>query len=267
MVSDLDGTLLNDVGTVNPRSVQALERFVAEGGSFSVATGRIYGAAKDIFRQLPINVPVIIGNGSCILDLSTGKTLVDLYLPEQAKEYVKEISQEFPQMDLDFFPQGADWVYVEKGQNLWENVFISQGLPFQTAEPADWERRWRKCIFECPTEWKPAFDRYLFQKRDTLGGVSIVNSSALFYEMIPQKASKGAALSLLADYLSISRENIAAVGDYDNDLSMVRFAGIGAFTANAADELKKQSDLVVGSNAEGGVADLVEYLERLCKGQ
>lgn len=264
LVSDLDGTLLQDPYTVNPRSEQAIRRLLSKGGRFTIATGRVYGAAKEILKQIPVNAPVITANGGCILETETGEVLQDLYLPEKAKSYIKEINSRFPQLDLDFFPEGAECVYVFRGKNDWENVFIGAGLSFSYAVAQDWQRRWRKCIFECPIEQKADFDEYLAEYSASFEGVCFVNSSLQFYEMIPSQVSKGSALKQLAGLLNIPRERIAAVGDFDNDLSMVRFAGIGAFTADAAPNLKKEADLVVCSNSEGAVADVVEYLEKLC---
>lgn len=264
LVSDLDGTLLQDAHTVNPRSEQAIRRLLSKGGRFTIATGRVYGAAKEILKQIPVNAPVITANGGCILEAETGNVIQDLYLPEKAKSYIKEIHRCFPQLDLDFFPEGAECVYVFRGKNDWENVFIEADLPFLYAGSQDWQCRWRKCIFECPIEQKSDFDEYLAKYSASFQGVCFVNSSPQFYEMIPSQVSKGAALKYLASLLNIPRERIAAVGDFDNDLSMIRFAGIGAFTADAAPDLKREADLVVCSNLDGAVADVVEYLEKLC---
>ena len=79
-----------------------------------------------------------------------------------------------------------------------------------------------------------------------------------FLECVPKGIDKGDSLSQLAQHLHIAREAVMACGDGENDLSMIRYAGLGIAMANAVDSVKAAADFVTLSNDEDGVAYVVE---------
>ena len=81
-----------------------------------------------------------------------------------------------------------------------------------------------------------------------------------YFSIISENSSKGVALLKLANYLNISFENTIAIGNDNNDLSMIRVAGVGVSVANATSDLKKSADLIIKSNDEDGVAIYLESL-------
>lgn len=91
----------------------------------------------------------------------------------------------------------------------------------------------------------------------TLSGVTFVRSETTYLEVLPEGASKGAALRELAAARGVPLGRIAAIGDNPNDLDMIRAAGLGAAVGDAAESVRAAADVVVGTCAGGGVADLV----------
>ena len=79
-----------------------------------------------------------------------------------------------------------------------------------------------------------------------------------FLECVPKGIDKGDSLSQLAQHLHIARETVMACGDGENDLSMIRYAGLGIAMANAVESVKAAADFVTLSNDEDGVAYVVE---------
>ena len=77
-------------------------------------------------------------------------------------------------------------------------------------------------------------------------------------EIMPPQASKGAALDVMARYLGLSRENVMAMGDANNDLSMLSYAVHSVAMGNATDEVKRACRYVTGTNDECGVAQMIE---------
>ena len=71
-------------------------------------------------------------------------------------------------------------------------------------------------------------------------------------------ANKGNGLRWLAGHLGISMEQVMALGDSDNDITMLRMAGLGVAMENAAQEIKEAADEVTSSNEEDGVAQAIE---------
>ena len=95
--------------------------------------------------------------------------------------------------------------------------------------------------------------------------IKIVDSSLKkkkdnYFSIISENSSKGVALLKLANYLNIPFENTIAIGNDNNDLSMIEVAGVGVSVANATSDLKKSADLIIKSNDEDGVAIYLESL-------
>lgn len=82
--------------------------------------------------------------------------------------------------------------------------------------------------------------------------------TGLYVEVFAKGASKGTALSALAAHLGIRKEEIACIGDGENDLSMFNAAGLKIAMGNSVPELKENADFVTGSNNRNGVAEAVE---------
>ena len=87
---------------------------------------------------------------------------------------------------------------------------------------------------------------------------SIYRSEPYFLELVPLGIDKAQSLTVLLEKLDMKREEMVAVGDGFNDLSMIQFAGLGVAMANAQDVVKEAADYVTLSNEEDGVAAVVE---------
>jgi Cof subfamily protein (haloacid dehalogenase superfamily) len=85
-------------------------------------------------------------------------------------------------------------------------------------------------------------------------------SSSYSFEISDGSASKGAALEFYAGHRGIDPADIIAVGDGHNDISMLRYAGVGVAMGNAPDEVKAAADRVVAANDADGLVELVEWL-------
>ena len=77
-------------------------------------------------------------------------------------------------------------------------------------------------------------------------------------ELNSTNASKGNALYILCEKLGIQLENVLAIGDNENDISMLQAAGISAAMENAEDDVKQAAKFVAGNNEEDGAAHFLE---------
>ena len=78
------------------------------------------------------------------------------------------------------------------------------------------------------------------------------------FEIMNKGASKGHAVQVLANYYDIDKESIICIGDSENDLPMIKYAGLGIAMGNAPDYVKNQADYVTDTNSEHGVAKAIE---------
>nr|MDH4459920.1 HAD hydrolase family protein [Flectobacillus sp.] len=87
---------------------------------------------------------------------------------------------------------------------------------------------------------------------------SITTSKPFFLEIMQQGIDKAASLDRLAKQLGIDASEIIAVGNAGNDLSMIEYAGLGVWVDNVTPELRDRADIIVASNNNDGVAEVIE---------
>ena len=97
-----------------------------------------------------------------------------------------------------------------------------------------------------------------------MGRLSVYRSEPFFIEVMPLRVDKAASLDRLLARLHMRASDVIACGDGFNDVSMIRFAGLGVAMANAQDAVKREADYITLSNDEDGVAHVIEkfILER-----
>ena len=88
-----------------------------------------------------------------------------------------------------------------------------------------------------------------------------------YFELLPQGVSKGSAAQVLAGYCGVSGPHVAAVGDYYNDVELLKAVPLPAVAGNAPDEVKALADYVACHCDDGAVADVLHRLEQLATGQ
>ena len=95
-------------------------------------------------------------------------------------------------------------------------------------------------------------------KKDLEGKMNVFRSEPFFLELVPNGIDKARSLSVLLEELGMTREEMIAVGDGFNDLSMIQYAGLGVAMANAQEVVRQAADYITLSNEEDGVAAVVD---------
>lgn len=80
IVSDIDGTLISSRGEISSRTKELVKIYQKKGGKFSIATGRMLESILPFINELEIDIPVIIYNGSQIVDVNNNKIIYELKL-------------------------------------------------------------------------------------------------------------------------------------------------------------------------------------------
>jgi Cof subfamily protein (haloacid dehalogenase superfamily) len=222
-----------------------------------IATGQTLSVLQDVCAELPLSAPQIIENGAIIADIHTGvifhEQLIppDLILPALAalrdlglyrayhtlhRVYV---DKDTPRARNWYRPPVAPVIEVEDVANLYPLSCIKvAGIG---AENTLREKRY---------ELEAKFDGKLY----------VAQSSFDIIELLHPAVSKGSALATVAKDLHIQPEEIVAFGDNHNDIGMLQVAGLGVAMGNAHEEVKIAADYVTLSNAEDGVAEVLEKM-------
>lgn len=251
---DLDDTLLNSKIAIGPRSGDAIRQAVAQGVIVTVATGRMYRSALPFARQLELDVPLITYNGALIKSALSGTTLlhrtVDLAIAREVLALFKARGW-YIQACVD------DVLYVaelnDKALNYArlsgiQPVPIGAKLYQLTAAPT------KLLTIAEPTEIIDINKTLRAQFGDEL---YLAISKTNYLEIVNPTVNKGKALAYLAAKFGIKREEVMAIGDSNNDLDMLEYAGWGVAMGNAVDHVKAKAQAVTCGNDEDGVAEAI----------
>lgn len=259
LCTDLDGTLLRDSKTVSKENKDAIEFFKSEGGLFTFITGRPPMIARDIYEMVKPNAPVGCFNGGGIYDFENRKFLWSVELPSEAIELVKYAVKEIPDMGVQLNTADRIMFTHENTATQWFRDVTN--IPNDACDIDEVNETVIKILFchdDSATHERLARLLSLHPKSQMF---DYIRSEEKLYEILPKGISKGDLLIRLADILGIDRKKTVAVGDYNNDISMIKAAGIGYAVGNAIPEVKSIADRVTVSNEEHAIAKIIEDLE------
>lgn len=260
LISDLDGTLLDDKKQISEKDLEAIERFRKGGGIFTVATGRGVAMAENVVKKIGVNCPCVIFNGAAIYDFVKHEFIWNSSMPECASEYIKMLEKEFPDIGIEILC-GASIYVTDYNETVKEHLALEmiEGIrcDIESAPKGDW----LKVLIAYPPE---KIDRVIeYTKKCCADGVNWVHSSPMYYEMLPEGISKGYGYKKLLDILGKRDSFTVAVGDYGNDYDMIKSADLGVAVANAQEHVKKAARLIVGDNNSSPISQIVDYIEKL----
>lgn len=263
LFSDMDGTLLTSKKKINDGDLEAIKRFTALGGKFTVATGRTIQTFEQYRDALELREPVILYNGALIYDYSSKETLYMNPLPENAKDVALEIYETMPEAGGEVLRPDGTYVFRN---NDYEKLHTELcGIDPEYADLKDIDsREWLKVLFAMAPEEIPHMELLVHQ--NGYDSIDFVKSSNIFYEMLTKGVSKGSALQEYRKLEGYGDYTFVSIGDYDNDVEMIEYADFGACPSNAQDSVKSKAKLVLEKSCdECAVAELIDYIIAKCK--
>lgn len=258
IVTDIDDTLLPHEGKIPQRNLDAIHRFRQKGGKFTFATGRSHYHCAELFETLKINVPSAQNNGAYIYDCTTGQVMERTFVPRTANAYIKKACAAFPDMAAAVSMED-DFLCLSSQESL-----KAQSAYLRSRQTYDIDKigqDWFKILFVRAPEKMEELHRWL--DANPLEGTYYINSSAVFCEIMAKGVDKGEGLRKLARVMDVRIEDTFAIGDFYNDIDMLKAAGTSVAVGDGAQDIIDLCDMVVGPCAQGAVADLIEYIERL----
>ena len=256
LLSDMDGTLLGSDHSLSPRTVEAVRALRAAGVFFSLATGRPPRAMREQIEALGVDIPTAAFNGGTLVN-PDGSYLVTHYIPREAAVTTLELLSRHEEVEV--------WVFAD-------NHWLLRN-PHGSMVPRE-----QHALGYAPTVVED-FTAYL-DRIDKIVGASgngqllidlesvlqpLVADQALasrsqrsYLDITAMQANKGEALLTLAKYLGVPLAQTAAIGDGGNDPAMFHRAGLAIAMGQAEEVVKRQADVVTGSNDEDGAAQAIE---------
>ncbi len=261
IITDMDGTLINSHHQLDRENVEAINHFVAGGGTFSVATGRASEGILNFIKDININGHCIVTNGAVIYD-SNNKTVVE------SGSLDTGVLLPFIQKQIDKFPGLCLQMYTDKGLYVASNTkaidefIVREKVAHVLCDMYDMaDITWNKMLFHSTV--KSELEEIEKLAKEQLSDIFEMNYSSEFYfEVIPAGYTKGDSLQRLRKMDKYSGKKFIALGDHMNDVHMLEEADFAICPTNAKNAAKAVCDLVADvSNDEFLLKWVIENLE------
>lgn len=262
LVSDYDDTLYDHTFHVPERNRAAVRHFIAEGGRFTIATGRAYATfTPQIARErLEFNAPVVLGNGSAIYDYQAGEYLVRTSLPPETPERLAELCAVFPGLGFEVY-HGED-VFAYNPNFVTKMHMERVGAAYTVRPAGEIPLPWSKVILEQDGPFLEQVQRYLLERYGTC--YEAIFSNQYLLEVTDKGANKGGMVERIVRHLELDPRRVYCIGDNQNDIPMLALSAVPFAPANCAQAVKDWGARVLCHCDEGAVAEAVGILDEIC---
>ena len=262
---DFDRTLTAPDSTIPKRNIEAIEYFIAEGGSFTVNTGRsIPMSQNNLIGVVPVNVPLLLYNGSAAYDTATGEFIEYFPLDVDPEKMISDLQSRFPELHVEI--QAIDAHYLIREDTGWEKYCENNHCSWKYARPDAIPRPFIKAavygqfrentvasMYEATPEELELFDRLIHYIRQTYGDkVELFRACARILDIHAKGVSKLTSARALQKRLG--KKILICVGDAQNDTAMLDGADYAYCPADGIVANRYEN---VCKCADGAIADVI----------
>ena len=262
-ISDLDGTLLRNDGTLSPFTRKAIKALVKAGIAFTIATARSVKSVRKILTGVHLHLPIIEFNGAFISDLDSGSHIRTNGIDSATYEHIASYLSE---NDISYFVLSFDGVrdnlYYERTTNEGEQWYVddraTNGDPrLRKTDDIDAVRGEEIVCLTIIDR----YDRLVPEFKDLKSNARLevhlqenpYSPGWHWLTLHSSDATKAKAIQTLREMLDMESHQITVFGDNTNDIKMMRIADRAIAVSNAKSEVKAVADMVIPSNEEDGV--------------
>ncbi|WP_263705491.1 HAD family hydrolase [Shouchella tritolerans] len=228
LVSDLDGTLLDEKQQISSENKAAIQAFQACGGQFTIATGRMLSAALPYMEELNIQIPVILGNGTQIY-CPKERRLLRSYILKNRESEIERLWR-LQSVRVAVLAYIDDCILIPRRNTLISNYESKENVQCEVSMAPPPKLNKLLVIGSAITEAIQAVGALLTE---------CVQSDTTYLELLPPGVSKGQALRDLKQLAALADYRVTAIGDQLNDCSLLTNADFGIAVENAHPVLKK----------------------------
>lgn len=262
---DIDGTLVQPDLSVSRANAEAIAQAKAKGVVIALSTGRMHRSALAYADELQLTDPIISSNGAYVRSKEGNEVYYEQNLSTEDLRFLVKTLEKFD-TKINFYDpremfisEVRDYVlrYERAAATLPENRriairYLSDSYTMEDFIAERGGKIQKGIVFPRPDRIEAI--------REAIGqnpSIRVVSSGEDNLEFTSRHADKGKGVLALAKVLNIQPEEIIAVGDSENDLAMLRVAGMPVAMGNAAPEVKAAAKYVTGTNLEDGVARMI----------
>lgn len=256
IISDLDGTLLNEDGKITQYTKEIIKKVSEKGILFFIATGRCFETAYKIKEQLEVKCYLVTSNGAEIYN-EKGEQILSEYIPPKIVEELVKY-----QVDSKFerYIVSEDIFYKEVGNDFDDGSVTYKSVEFENFSKEKvinfyYKRKDKKSLMELEKELLKKFGNKL----------NICISTEERLDLMKKDVSKASGIKKVLESIGIEMKETISFGDQLNDLEMLVSSGKGFIMENGAEELKQRFSQgeIIGTNIENSVAKKIQELFKL----
>lgn len=256
LVSDMDGTLLNDERKISEEDKKSIKYFIDNGGLFTIATGRMLPAASRFARELNLSLPIILYNGSKVYDYSKESVVKEHFLEEERKAVIHKLLEEKADIGIELYCEENIYIfksckYTSRLKSLGYNVIFD-------IDESVWNKKWTKILILGEKEVIDNLEEGFENKYDS---EIPIRSGEKFLEVVPKYTSKGKALMELVEAYNLRDFKIVTVGDNMNDKELIENATYGFVVKNGNEKLLNNAKYIAPSNNENPITYIVNWIK------
>ncbi len=262
LVSDIDGTLNDKQFNLPPNNKEAITRFVKNGGYFTLCSGRNLASLKKHYDKLGLETPAIFSNGAGIYDFKTKEYIFLDTLSVECEKMILDIFKNHKFTQLTVF--GIDTIYLTKPTCFY-------GLAISVLDKLDYKfcksyndlptGMWTKAsFFGSPSKVKKIQKLLKSEKYNKYFDCFLTSRFTL--EVVKSGVNKGSAVKKLTEHLNLMPQNVAAIGDYYNDVKMLESVAHPVCCGQAPDDIKSICEHVTCHCNDGAVCEFINYIEQ-----
>ena len=257
---DMDGTLLLPDHTISPAVKNAIASARERGINVVLTTGRPYAGVHTYLKELHMDKPgdyCITYNGALVQKAGDGSTVAQTPLNYDDYLFLEKLSRE---VGSHFHALDRNTLYTANrdisAYTVHESFVATIPLVFCEPENMDPDTAFLKVMMIDEPE---ILDKAIARIPDAVREkYTVLKSAPYFLEILNKRVTKGTGVHALAETLNIKPEEVMAIGDQENDIAMLEYAGVGVAMDNAIPSVKEVADFVTKSNLEDGVAYAIE---------
>ncbi len=260
---DIDGTLINDQLEITEKTKETLQKATAQGIKVVLCTGRPMTGVHKYLDQLGINNladQYVISFNGALAQTTSGQVISQFTLPF---EKLVDLSAVALKADVHLLAETADAMYVLNqdisSYTVYESSLVSLPITYKSIDQLNTIKNDLVISKLMITDEPAAIDGFSAKLTAPIKrAFNIVRSEPYYLEFVNPSASKGAALASLGQELGVARTEMMAIGNAQNDESMITYAGIGVAMSNSIPSTIQLADELVADNNHDGVAEAVE---------
>ncbi len=255
IVSDLDGTMLNAAHKIPAANIEAVREAQEKGVIVTFATGRMYSSARPYAEELGITAPLITYNGAVVKTVA-GELISGSFMEEETVRAVLEYCfardiyiQLYSDGEFYYVLQTEKAKAYEAAAGIKGHAVGREGMLSRT-------KHVEKMLIVGQTP-EMSDDIVIDLNVKFSADIVAMKSTEVYIEVIRPSVSKAGAMLALAERYGIAPAEIMALGDSDNDISMLKAAGLAIAMGNANETVREMADYVTVSGEAGGVAEAI----------